>query len=227
MSASEKNNSSSEPHPSIWDVPIQMAGFIGRLADYARHDQLTGLLNKDAFRYEVSERIEQDKAFGVIFIDLDAFKKVNDKLGHEEGEELLERFGKYLQGKFHREGDAVAHEKLIEHPDSAKQESIGRYGGDEFGIVIDLEIRGTYDRRSQDYQDYEETMDRGMDYIRDVLDEFVTEQPPEIQACGFDVSAGYAVRKPGDSTSASDILRIADASMYQNKEAHKQQASRA
>lgn len=220
MSAPDKSISDQEPRPNVWDVPVRMAGFIGRLADYARHDQLTGLLNKDAFKYEVGERVEQDKAFGVIFMDMDAFKKVNDRLGHEEGEELLGRFGEHLRSRLHRQGDTVTHEKLIDRPDGKSDENIGRYGGDEFGVVVDLDIGGTDDRRSQDYH---EAMEKSMEYVREILGEFVAEQPTKVRACGFDVAAGYAVREPGDPTSVSDILRTADAAMYQDKEAHKQQ----
>ncbi len=222
---SEERPAPEQTHATIWDVPIAMAGVIKQIAHVARHDQLTGLLNKEAFRYEIEEHLQKDHAFGVIFMDMDAFKKVNDTLGHEEGDALLERFGEQLSGRFRREGDTLAHEKLIERPGDSKPEGVGRYGGDEFAIIIDLETDTTSDRRSQDYQDHQETMDKDVAYIREVLDEFVAEQPAEVQACGFDIAVGYAIREPGDPVSASDILRAADAAMYRNKEAHKQRVS--
>jgi diguanylate cyclase (GGDEF)-like protein len=87
------------------------------------HDQLTGLANRALFmdRLEVAIaalRRGQGPDFGVLFMDLDQFKKVNDFYGHSMGDRLLIAIARRLQG-FLRPGDTLA-----------------RLGGDEFAIVL-------------------------------------------------------------------------------------------
>ena len=59
----------------------------------ARHDPMTGLLNKVAFLEEVDARLvagaADDRHASVFFIDLDAFKSVNDQWGHAAGDQVL------------------------------------------------------------------------------------------------------------------------------------------
>ncbi|GIF20296.1 diguanylate cyclase (GGDEF)-like protein/PAS domain S-box-containing protein [Actinoplanes tereljensis] len=82
-----------------------------RLAYDARHDQLTGLINRSAFLGEL-ENLEQLPA--VLFIDLDGFKPINDTHGHRYGDAVL-----------------VAVARLLERYDFA-----GRLGGDEFAVAL-------------------------------------------------------------------------------------------
>ena len=88
----------------------------------ANFDALTGLANRSLFRDRleralVQARRNQTRA-GLIFIDLDAFKSVNDTLGHDAGDAMLVEVARRLQGCV-REHDTVA-----------------RLGGDEFTIVV-------------------------------------------------------------------------------------------
>jgi diguanylate cyclase (GGDEF)-like protein len=88
----------------------------------ALHDSLTDLPNRMLFLRtlgEVSDRCrESDGMFGVLIMDLDRFKEVNDTLGHHYGDLLLQEIGPRLS-RVLREGDLMA-----------------RLGGDEFGIVL-------------------------------------------------------------------------------------------
>lgn len=89
----------------------------------ANHDQLTKLPNRNQFAQSLVDAIARAARYkhrvGVLFIDLDRFKNVNDTLGHESGDTLLvavaERFRKAL-----RETDSVA-----------------RLGGDEFTVILE------------------------------------------------------------------------------------------
>ena len=94
-----------------------------RLLHDAFHDALTGLPNRTLFLDRMGVALEQSRrhkglAFGVLFLDLDRFKHVNDSLGHSAGDSLLVEFASRLRACL-RPGDTVA-----------------RLGGDEFGILL-------------------------------------------------------------------------------------------
>lgn len=87
----------------------------------AHHDPLTGAANRTVFTREIERAAlklaEGGRAFGVLMIDLDDFKVVNDTLGHAAGDAVLVEVTKRLKNRL-REGDIVA-----------------RLGGDEFAIL--------------------------------------------------------------------------------------------
>jgi diguanylate cyclase (GGDEF)-like protein/PAS domain S-box-containing protein len=86
----------------------------------ANHDILTGLPNRRAFMDRLKDFMAgpEDDGVGLLFIDLDKFKEVNDTLGHEAGDALLVQVADALRGVL-REGDCVA-----------------RLGGDEFAFLL-------------------------------------------------------------------------------------------
>ncbi|MFX9123676.1 diguanylate cyclase, partial [Acinetobacter baumannii] len=65
----------------------------------ARHDDLTGVLNRAGFVEELSARLERDRQPRIVLImDLDRFKAVNDTLGHSAGDELVKRISVAVAG---------------------------------------------------------------------------------------------------------------------------------
>jgi diguanylate cyclase (GGDEF)-like protein/PAS domain S-box-containing protein len=88
----------------------------------AYHDDLTGLPNRNLFVSQLKQGLSRGKRHGllvsILFLDLDNFKLVNDRLGHAAGDRLLKAVAERLR-KTHREYDTVA-----------------RFGGDEFTILI-------------------------------------------------------------------------------------------
>jgi diguanylate cyclase (GGDEF)-like protein len=88
----------------------------------AFHDALTGLPNRMLFRDRVQVALSQaqrdNTRVGVMLMDLDRFKDINDSLGHHCGDELLKQVGPRLEGVL-RDSDTVA-----------------RLGGDEFALLI-------------------------------------------------------------------------------------------
>lgn len=93
-----------------------------RLAYLANHDSLTGLVNRRYFQQQLEQHLtlaQRDHEPGaVVFIDLDGFKSINDTLGHQAGDELLQNLAILLQKQL-RPTDVLA-----------------RLGGDEFAIVL-------------------------------------------------------------------------------------------
>lgn len=92
------------------------------LAFQARHDSLTGLLNRREFEHLLEKTLATVQTgsaeCSALFIDLDRFKPVNDTCGHLAGDELLRQIAQIFQGRL-REEDTLA-----------------RLGGDEFGIIL-------------------------------------------------------------------------------------------
>ena len=84
----------------------------------ARTDDLTGLLNHGAFKDWLAQIVGAGEAFGVVMIDLDEFKAINDALGHQVGDRALREIARAILGAA-RESDAVF-----------------RYGGDEFAVLL-------------------------------------------------------------------------------------------
>ena len=97
----------------------------GELLHQALHDGLTGLPNRALITDRVEQLLARSRRNGtagaVLFVDIDEFKQVNDTLGHQAGDQLLQAVGERLMSGL-REVDTV-----------------GRLGGDEFVVLIDGE----------------------------------------------------------------------------------------
>lgn len=87
----------------------------------ALHDQLTGLLNRQSFLAQVDEAVSSRRRHGsslVLIMDLNGFKDINDRLGHQTGDALLIAFADRLE---------------LARPTDAE---VARLGGDEFAVLI-------------------------------------------------------------------------------------------
>jgi diguanylate cyclase (GGDEF)-like protein/PAS domain S-box-containing protein len=116
----------------FFDLEGKFAGFVGtclditeqkeveeKLREMGHHDGLTQLYNRSFFEEELS-RFERGRShlLTILMLDVDALKKINDTLGHAEGDKLLLRVAEVLRVAF-RPGDVVA-----------------RIGGDEFAVIL-------------------------------------------------------------------------------------------
>ncbi|MGM0518951.1 MAG: putative bifunctional diguanylate cyclase/phosphodiesterase [Campylobacterota bacterium] len=94
-----------------------------KLHFYAKHDHLTGLLNKVQFEVMLNNCINRAKRngnmFALMFIDLDKFKEINDSHGHDVGDIVLKTIASRIQ-------------KVLR-----KEDVVSRIGGDEFNVLID------------------------------------------------------------------------------------------
>ncbi|WP_165383872.1 GGDEF domain-containing protein [Pseudidiomarina tainanensis] len=93
-----------------------------KLAQLARQDSLTGLVNRrgldECLEHELRRAIRAQHPLTLLMVDVDFFKRLNDEHGHLHGDEVLKAVGQILQRHFKRTGEYVA-----------------RFGGDEFMVV--------------------------------------------------------------------------------------------
>ncbi|HEX6601263.1 MAG TPA: EAL domain-containing protein, partial [Solirubrobacterales bacterium] len=154
------------------------------------HDSLTGLPNRLSFVDALTEALKRASVsgspVGILFLDLDHFKLINDSLGHHAGDALLRAVAPRLRSHL-RPGDVVA-----------------RFGGDEFGILIDRladegEAVAIADRVAAAFT---------QPFSIDGVDHFVSS------------SIGVAISRASEerTVNAEMLIRDADAAMYRAKE---------
>mgnify|MGYP001766665905 CR=1 FL=1 len=104
-----------------------------QIQELAYYDHLTGLANRTMFRENLIREVEncaEDELLGVLFLDLDRFKLVNDSLGHKAGDMLLRQVAERIKTSI-RTTDGLAWLK-----NDAKQVMVSRLGGDEFTVLL-------------------------------------------------------------------------------------------
>ncbi len=166
-----------------------------RIRRIAFRDDLTGLPNRQRFHHllrgAVALAARSNRKMALLFMDLDGFKKVNDTLGHEVGDNLLmevaDRFSKVV-----RVSDHLGHQA-----DDAPESVVSRLGGDEFTVLL-TEISKPADAAI-------------------VADRFLATLETPIVLAGLELfmstSIGIAVF-PEDGEDTESLLRNADAAMY-------------
>lgn len=158
-----------------------------QLAYQATHDALTGVSNRNALLEHLDEALASARRtrspVWVAFLDLDRFKQVNDRLGHRAGDRLLEIVTARLT-RLLRKGDLI-----------------GRYGGDEFILVM---------RGAENAEMNPQMLDRIMQVVND---------PIEIDGHMLRVSCSLGVTAfPDDGHTPQLLLDRADAAMYRAKQ---------
>jgi two-component system cell cycle response regulator len=151
----------------------------------ANHDFLTRLWNRAAItsflQREVARSLRERTALGLILVDVDHFKRVNDELGHETGDYVLQEIAKHFSASL-REYDGV-----------------GRYGGEEFLLVMPgCDLQTTLRRAN-------------------LIRERISRSPicTPVKTTSVTVSMGVAIAE--GSTGYESILRCADRALYQAK----------
>ena len=98
------------------------------LQQVAHYDPLTNLINRRGFNQLFAEKLSdcaaRNSKLAVMFLDIDHFKRINDSLGHDAGDELLKTIA-----------------ARIKHSTRSHNDVVARFGGDEFCILINLNHR--------------------------------------------------------------------------------------
>ena len=175
---------------AIIRVVLEHEAIQRELARQARTDPLTGLLNRRSFVEEVNRRIDRldrEQLPGTLmYVDVDHFKRLNDRCGHDVGDDALVQVAALLRNTV-RPSDLVA-----------------RLGGDEFALWLDGSDELTAAERAERLR-------------LDAPALLSARLPPFAPA--LSTSIGIAARHPHASEPLEEIMRRADAAMYEVKRA--------
>ena len=177
-----------------------------KIRHLANFDALTGLPNRRQLIWRAERALEYARRLnhqvGLLLIDLDRFKLINDTLGHSAGDELLMEVSRRLRSCV-RHSDQVMESSLEAMGSRSHRslEAVGRYGGDEF-VALLPEVT--------DERDAERVAVRILDLMREPI--FVGGQE-----CFVTASVGIAMY-PRDGLTVADLFRNSDIAMYSVKE---------
>ena len=185
---------------------------IEQIYELAYVDRTTQLPNREFFRKELTRAIRravrQKVTGGLLFVDLDGFKRVNDTHGHDAGDEILSQFSERLANVLRAE-DLIAFKAMnamdTEEGDSdnanKNKQMLARLGGDEFTVLLS-EIREATDAATVSQR------------IIDAVSE-----PFDINGSKINIGASVGIAIfPRDGSDYQTILKSADMAMYQAKE---------
>ena len=168
-------------------------------------DGLTGIPNRQAFLETLERELQRskigNKKFAVLFMDLDAFKRINDTLGHNAGDQLLKMVSERLR-ETTRPSDLVSR-----GDDGASASNLARLGGDEFTILIpDLE-----------------RVEHALNVATRVKE--AMRRPFVIEGDEIFVTASIGISLfPEDGDDCGSLLKFADTAMYHAKNCGKNNA---
>ncbi len=165
-------------------------------------DSLTGIPNRQAFLETLERELHRSKVgnkkFAVLFMDLDAFKRINDTLGHNVGDHLLKIVSERLR-------ETIRPSDLVSRGDQSH--NLARLGGDEFTILIpDLE-----------------KVDHALAVAHRVKE--AMRRPFLIEGNEIFVTASIGISLfPEDGADCNSLLKFADTAMYHAKNCGKNNA---
>jgi PAS domain S-box-containing protein len=171
----------------------------------AYFDGLTGLPNRALMRELLGRALaaaeRHQRSLAVLFVDLDQFKRINDTLGHDMGDLLLQEVAKRLVSCIRRSDAIFSEGEVGGLPEAGAEQAISRLGGDEFVLILS-EIGSSEDAANVARR------------IAAALAQPIRLGHDEVL---ITASIGISVY-PYDATSAETLLKHADVAMYHAKE---------
>ncbi|HEY1139145.1 MAG TPA: EAL domain-containing protein [Lysobacter sp.] len=160
-------------------------------------DALTGLANRLAFREALDERLDQStgRQLALLFADIDDFKRVNDTLGHDAGDDVLLECAHRIESAVARVGGEDA--------------LLARFGGDEFVILV---------------QGKDDPLDEVRGLATKLAETLVVDLGAPVEVQGRQVFLGTSIGItlfPEDAASGTTLMKNGDIAMYQAKVAGK------
>ena len=184
-------------------IPVDRTDEIGELAkSFATMqrrlltDRLTGIANREAIVRRIEDRILRHRRqgdshpFAVLFVDLNNFKQVNDRFGHDVGDRVLTEIGQRLTANV-REGDLAA-----------------RFGGDEFIVLLDNVANRTDAATARDK--LERVLAEPLHSLKEIA--------PDLATFAAGAAIGMALC-PEEGNDMETLLKRADTDMYARKQA--------
>lgn len=183
---------------SILDMRSEIIENNQRIETLAYIDELTGLPNRLSFQSNLDTLIayakRNDAAFSVVFLDLDNFKIVNDTLGHDIGDILLQRAAQRVKALFNI--DDVKGRGLV----TQNSPFFARLGGDEFTLLLPGQV------------DKEQLSATFKQLVHDLSQAFHIEHNEVFIGASIGISMF-----PYDGTERKELLKNADIAMYESK----------
>jgi len=170
-------------------VMLNSAGIGRQLEDEATVDHKTGLATAAAWQDHADRACAGAARVGVLMVDLDHFKRLNDTYGHRAGDDVLAAVGACLRSQLR------------------KTDVAGRFGGEEFTVLLP----------GADARDTMAAAERIRAAIERLRVTTVDKLCEHTVITGVTASIGVAVR-PADGATADACLRIADANVYRAKQ---------
>jgi len=147
-------------------------------------DALTGLASRRKIQLALDRLALQAQPFSLILFDLNHFKPINDQLGHMAGDEILRQFAAELKPALH------------------STDLVGRWGGDEFIVILDCGMEEAELRRSR--------------IGNSVLGEYTLRSGEDSYEVTVTAAIGMATWRPGETV--GEALKRADTAMYRDKQ---------
>ncbi|MFA5073542.1 MAG: sensor domain-containing diguanylate cyclase [Nitrospirota bacterium] len=170
---------------------LEKAELFRKTLELARVDELTGLLNYrvliEKLEEEIRRKVRTDREFSFIMIDIDDFKRINDRYGHLEGSSLIAQMGPLLKA-------AVR---------TGSTDTCFRYGGEEFSVIL----------AETDIEEALAVAER----VRQAVDEYpftVKLAHPSEQVT---ISLGVSTMEQGNVKSVPELIHEADIALYRSK----------
>jgi len=182
-------------------------------------DGLTGLSNRMSFDSYINKMLDRTaiswRSFALIMCDIDDFKKINDTYGHQTGDRMLRAFAKECKASFRPE------------------DFIGRYGGEEFVIVLPKATLKQALKRAKSFcasiagkrylldENNDAPQTNESDVIHEIFDIFLGHQHKPANTLGFTISVGVSVLSKNDTIDT--MIERADQALYLAKHSGKNQ----